>query len=297
VPHHKATTPPKRLRILEDEELTALYGRPAFTPEDRVHVFALTQPEHEALQLFGHLHTQLFFLLQLAYFKANQQFFVFTLDDVADDVEYVLTQFFAPAARPTVTQISKPTLLKQHALILHLCTYRLCTATDREHMRLRALRAAKISSQPIYVFRDLLQYVSEQRLVAPGYTVLQDMVSQALTAEEQRLTTILQSQVSAQDRVALDRLFDDSQGLYVITQLKQEPKDFSRGEMRREVARGDVLRPLYHLATRILPQLAISNEGIKEYAALVAYYSVFRLKQLDLWMVYLYLLCFVLHRY
>ena len=46
-----------------------------------------------------------------------------------------------------------------------------------------------------------------------------------------------------------------------------------------------------------MPQLEISNEGIKYYASLVSYYSVFRLQQLDPWLVYLYLLCFVTHRY
>lgn len=67
--------------------------------------------------------------------------------------------------------------------------------------------------------------------------------------------------------------------------------------MRREIARGEELRPLYQLATRVLPHLAISNEGINYYASLVSYYSVFRLKQLDPVTVHLYLLCFVFHRY
>ncbi len=46
-----------------------------------------------------------------------------------------------------------------------------------------------------------------------------------------------------------------------------------------------------------MPCLDISNESIKYYASLVTYYSVFRLKQLDAWLVHLSLLCFVYHRY
>jgi TnpA family transposase len=67
--------------------------------------------------------------------------------------------------------------------------------------------------------------------------------------------------------------------------------------MRQEIRRAEQLRPLYQLAARIMPHLEISNEGIKYYASLVSYYSVFRLQQFDPWMVYLYLLCFVIHRY
>ena len=40
-----ATTPPKRLFILDDEEIEALYARPCFTIDARPNGFALTQPE------------------------------------------------------------------------------------------------------------------------------------------------------------------------------------------------------------------------------------------------------------
>ena len=95
----------------------------------------------------------------------------------------------------------------------------------------------------------------------------------------------------------LKRLLDDPQGLYEITLLKREPRDFSLGEIKREIGRGEQIRPLYHLAKQVLPHLDISNESIKYYASLVTYYSVFRLKQLDEQVVDIYLLCFVYHRY
>ena len=89
----------------------------------------------------------------------------------------------------------------------------------------------------------------------------------------------------------------NSEGLCEITQLKREPKDFSLSEIKREINRGDQIHRLYHLAKRLLPELKVSNESIKYYASLVTYYSVFRLKQLDEQMVYVYLLCFAYHRY
>ena len=79
--------------------------------------------------------------------------------------------------------------------------------------------------------------------------------------------------------------------------LKREPKDFSLGEIKREIHRGEQIRNLYRLAEKLLPHLLISNESIKYYASLVTYYSVFRLKRFDQFLVYLYLICFVYHRY
>ena len=108
---------------------------------------------------------------------------------------------------------------------------------------------------------------------------------------------MLHTLLSSEERVALDALLIETDDLYTITLLKRQPKDFSLGEMRREMTRGEHLVHLYTAARRIVPQLDISREGITYYSSLVSYYSVFRLKQLDTWIVYLYLLCFVIYRY
>jgi TnpA family transposase len=287
----------KRLRILSDEELEALYGRPRFTPDERDLYFTLTQSEQESLQLFLGVHAQLSFLLQVAYFKAKQRFFAFTLDEVEDDMQYALNRFFPQTGRPHLRKISRPTLLKQHDMILRLYQYRRSAAHERHQLAKHAEAVAKLSSKPIYIFRALLQFLSERRLIIPAYTVLQDIVGQAITVEEQRLAVIIQLHVTADDQHALDQLVADTDGLYTITRLKKAPKDFSLGEMRREIQRGEDLRPLYQLASRVLPALAISNEGVKYYASLVAYYPVFRLKQFDHATRSLYLLCFIFHRY
>ncbi|ETW95400.1 MAG: transposase [Candidatus Entotheonella factor] len=131
----------------------------------------------------------------------------------------------------------------------------------------------------------------------PGYTSMQDIIGQALTYEQDRLATILSRYLSRSDKQRLNELLEDSAGLYEITQLKREPKDFSAGEIKREIQRGDQIRDLYLLADKLLPDLDISNESIKYYASLVNYYSVYKLKRFDELTTYLYLLCFVYHRY
>src|SRR6266436_7683449 len=292
------TLPPKRLHILDNEEIEALYGRPCFTGDERTHVFTLTQPEKDLLASFTHLPIQLYFLLQLGYFKAKQLFFTFTFDDVGEDVTYLLERYFPATPLPELRMLNKRTILKQRQRILELFGYRLCTPTDRHDLFLRAQQAARISSKPIYVLRELLHYLTEHCLVKPGYTLLQEeLVGKALTAEVKRLATMLQTLLSSEECVALDALLTETDELSTITLLKRQPKDFSLGEMRREMTRGEHLVQLYTVARQIVPKLGISREGITYYSSLVSYYSVFRLKQLDTRIVYLYLLCFVVHRY
>ncbi|HUM67679.1 MAG TPA: DUF4158 domain-containing protein, partial [Chloroflexota bacterium] len=168
---------------------------------------------------------------------------------------------------------------------------------DRQQLQLIAQQVAKVDSQPIYILRELLHRLAEQRLIAPGYTFLQDTVGQALQYEQNRLIAVANAHLSDDDKAALNKLLSNPHGLYEITRLKREPKDFSSQEITQEIKRGEQIQALYGAAKRLLPHLDISNESIKYYAGLVTYYSVYQLNQLDQQLVSIYLLCFVYHRY
>jgi hypothetical protein len=234
--------------------------------------------------------------LQLGYFKARQLFFSFSLEQVEEDVRFIRARYFSDILL-TDLEITKVTRLKQQRLILELCGYRHCGAKERRQLDVKARQAAMIIAKPVYIFRELIHYLAKQRIVMPGYSSLQDTVSRALSHEQARLIALVQAQLKPFDVEALQQLLADTEGLYEVTQLKREPKDFSVTEIKREIARGERLSHLYWLARALLPELKISNESIKYYASLVGYYSVYRLKALNEWMVYLYLLCFAFHRY
>ncbi len=59
----------KRLKILGDDEIDALYGRLRFTYEERVQYFSLSLAEKTALDELHSTKSKIFFLLQLGYFK------------------------------------------------------------------------------------------------------------------------------------------------------------------------------------------------------------------------------------
>ena len=71
----ETNTTPKRLKILGNDEIEALYGRPRFTPEERVHYFSLSERETAALAQFHTTKSRLYYILQLGYFKARHLFF------------------------------------------------------------------------------------------------------------------------------------------------------------------------------------------------------------------------------
>lgn len=290
------TTTQKRLRILGEDEIEFLFGMPHFTQEERVEYFLLSALEKSALEEFQSFKSKIYFILQLGYFKAKHFFLSFGFQEVQEDVTYIKEQYF-PNFQGSELGISKITRLKQQQTILKLCKYVSCDKQQRQYLKTKARHLAVLSTKPIYIFRELINYLEQNRITIPAYSFMQDIIGQALTYEQTRLVTITHHYLKACDVKALKSLLEDSSGLYEITLLKHEAKNFSTGEIKREIFRGQKLSYLYKLAQLVLPNLNISNESIKHYASLVLFYSVQRLKQLNEWVVYVYLLCFIHHRY
>jgi len=286
----------KRLQILGNDEIANLYGLPHFTPEEQSEYFELSPRETAAIEQLHSIKSRIYGILQLGYFKARHRFFVFSFPSVVADAQHIQTRYF-PTFELTEFEPTKVTRLKHQRIILELCNYRTCDEAERQALMSKAQQAARVGGKPIYIFRELMHYLEEQRIVAPGYSFMQDVVGQSIAYEQGRLVAVVERHLASADAEALNWLIEDAPGLYEITQLKREPKDFSLGEVKREISRSDQIQSLYHLAQTLLPALEISSESIKYYASLVTYYSVFQLKQLAPNMMQVYLLCFVYHRY
>ena len=76
--------------------------------------------------------------------------------------------------------------------------------------------------------------MARQRIIVPGYSFMQETVGKAITYEQNRLIAIMRNHFTRTDIEALKQLLKDSSGLYEITQLKHEPKDFTAGEIKCE---------------------------------------------------------------
>jgi len=83
-----------RLKILGDDEIEALYGRPHFTDDERLEYFVLAPTEKAALEQLHSIKSRIYFILQLGYCKSHHMFFVFDLPDVAEDARFVQGQYF-----------------------------------------------------------------------------------------------------------------------------------------------------------------------------------------------------------
>lgn len=95
----------------------------------------------------------------------------------------------------------------------------------------------------------------------------------------------------------LKLLLEADEGMYKVSVLKHEPKDFSYKELQREVERRKFFQPLHDFAQHFLTMAGLSNESGKYYAKLVKFYTVYKLQRMAQDTVHLYLLCFAYHRF
>jgi Domain of unknown function (DUF4158) len=285
-----------RLSILTRAEIDELYALPRFTDEDRHAYFELGDAEQQLVQART-LSIALHLVLQLGYFKAKFQFFTYDLPAVADDLRYILARHFPDEAPPAVPIPSAPTRRALQQGILDLFGFRVCEGAAKADLEKRAQRLAMLSTQPAFILRECLQYLKHERIVAPTYSFLQDMVGRLVAAERQRVSALLERALTKSIAQQLDAMLEADDSLYQVTLLKREPKDFSYKELLQESDRRTFFAPLYAFAQRFLDTTGISADSIRYYASLVTYYTVYKLRRMNPGVARLYLLCFAYHRF
>ena len=148
-----------RLAILSAQEIDELYGLPRFTEDDRQLYFDFSTPEKIALEART-FSVGVYLALELGYFKAKRQFFPFEQDEVLGDLQHIVERYFPGRTMDAVKLPSRPTRMANLQAILELFGYRTCDASAKAELEQKAQRIAALSTQPLYILRESLQYLT-----------------------------------------------------------------------------------------------------------------------------------------
>jgi len=288
----------ERLTILSEAEKTALYGIPYFDDFQRIEFFAMTEAELSiALQRKG-LLKQIYCLLQIGYFKAKKAFFQFSLDDVApEDIAFLLQRYFPEKTLAAVTPLSSREYYTQRNEIAALFDCRLWTDNDLPALFGKAKLLARTDVTTTFLLAELMVYLVEQRIVRPGYSTLQTIIRDALSAERERLEQLVESALTDTTREELAQLLVRENTLSDLAALKQDAKSFRYRQMELERQKRLTLAPLYAIAKELLPSFEISQLNIAYYASLANFYTIYDLRRFKSGQTNLYLLCYAWQRY
>lgn len=287
----------ERLTILSEAEKTALYGIPGFDDFQRVEFFAMTEAERSlAFQRRGILK-QVYCLLQIGYFKAKQAFFQISLDDVPpEDVTFLLQRYF-PGKTLTAEPLSVKEYYAQRREIVALFGYRLWTDNDLPALRDKAKLLARTDVTPTFLLAELMVFLIGQRIVRPGYSTLQTIIRDALSAERERVEQLVETALTDAARDALQQLLVRENTLSDLAALKQDAKSFRYRQIGLERQKLLTLAPLYAIAKVLLPSLDLSQLNIAYYASLANFYTIYDLRRFKPGQTNLYLLCYAWQRY
>jgi TnpA family transposase len=286
----------KLLTVLSDAEQFALYGLPDFDDRQRLTYLSLSGPELALASSRPGLHAQVWCALQIGYFKAKHAFFRFNWDDAQEDCTFVLTRYFKdqPFHRQAITKHEHYT---QRTMIAALFSYRLWSADFLTQLAHQAAQIVRRDVTPGFIVAELIAWLNECKIVRPGHTTLQTLISEALSTERGRLGGLLAEMLDESARQALAQLLVRDDTLSELAALKQDAKNFKWRQMANEREKRARLEPLYLIARTLLPRLAVSQRNLHYYASLANFYTVYDLRRLKAEQTHLYLLCYAWQRY
>jgi TnpA family transposase len=286
----------RRRFILTELEQQFYYQRPIFDDEDRDAFFRLDEKDRSLIKNISPA-SGIYTILQLGYFKAKQQFFQVTYPEVQYDIHWIQYNYY-----PSKTIIKKlPSRNIQTAIknkIAKAMEYQTNTTMIKVYLIEQAKFFAKQYNDPAIIFKELFLCLKHNKMLLPGYTTVQDIISQASNQEEKRLLQILSERLTASVKDQLENLLSrEKEKLNKIRDLKQDLSGFNYTAMKQQIYLHKDNESLYQFSKTILPDFQISEQNIHYYADCINYYSTYELTQLQKPMYYLYLLCYIYHRY
>jgi TnpA family transposase len=290
------TAKSKRLSVLSEAEQEALYGLPDFDDGQQLDFLSLSEAELALATSRPGIPAQVYCILQISYFKAKQTFFRFNWLEVENDVAFVLSRYCQEETfeRKAITDHEHYT---QRKLIAKLFG---CRQWSGEFFAQLAKQAAQIALRdvtPGFVAAELIVWLNKHKIIRPGYTTLQDLISDALSTERRRLADLLAQVLDDAGKAALAQLLVRDDTLSQLAALKQDAKDFGWRQMIREREKRATLEPLHKMAKALLPKLGVSQQNLLYYASLANFYTVHDLRNLKADQTHLYLLCYAWQRY
>ena len=254
------TAKSERLSVLSDAEQEALYGVPNFDEGQQLEYLALSETELALVNSRPSLHAQVHCILQIGYFKAKRAFFAFDWDEVAEDCAFVTSRYFQDQA-VALLPISKHERYAQRDGITALAGYQSWSSASLLWLASLAEQLVRRDVTPSFVAMELVAALGERKIIRPGYTTLQEIVSGALTAERRRLGGLLDGLLDEPPKAALAQLLVHEDTLSELAVLKQDAKNFGHQHMNRERDKREMLAPLHHTAKELLQRLEISRQN------------------------------------
>ena len=287
----------EHLEVLTPAERAAYYEAPDFNEEQHYEFLTLSQSELDLVMSRRSWSARVYCCLQIAYFKAVNLFFKVAWSEFSNKtISFILEQYFYDQ-KIKLSRITDYEYYTQCTAIAELYSFRMWESQFSDPLLDKANELVKLNVNQQFIALELLTYLKQQKIIRPQYTTLQSIVITAVNTEKSRINNLLIEQITPEESTLIIALVSNESTLSELAAIKQDAKDFKPRMLIQECRKLNIMRPIYQIATRILPGLSVSKNNINNYGAFIHYYSAHDLrKRIKLGQTYLYILCYIHHR-
>ncbi len=282
----------KRIHILSADEIKELYDRLVFNPAEREEYFTLDGDVLGMLYDLDKFEIKLYLIILIGYFRAKPVVPKFTLRDVKEDVNYICKTYF-PDKKPKYSAIGKSTRFKLVDKMLSILGFRKLVKQQQKELVKRLRDIATICSYPDYMFDECLVFFGQKRIGLAGYTTLQDIITEALTAERQRTERILSKHMTDITHQRLKKILNTKGALNSLSVYKGSAKDFTPRELDQEIKTHNTIKEVYYELKILIEKLGLSQGNFNYYASIIHHQSIYKIRRYTEWQGILYVACYL----
>lgn len=287
----------KRIKILTNNEINELYQLPAFTSAEREEYFSLDKDLRRKVNGITKLENIIYMILLIGYFRYKPVAHDISEKNAKKDIKYIVQQYYPRINNDVCLTISKRTKSRLINSMLSILGFRQLTAPLKASLMIRLKDVVTICMDPKYVFDELLAFLGQNRIALPGYSTIQDLISEALNYERERVSSIISNKMSGSTAEKLKSILHDDGKLNGIRGYSGAAKDFSSSEIDKELCTHNTISEVYYEIKDLINELKISQGNMDYYSTIVKHSSAFTLKRHPKWQGILYLCCYLYFRY
>ncbi|ECG1390739.1 TPA_asm: Tn3 family transposase [Salmonella enterica subsp. houtenae serovar 45:g,z51:-] len=287
----------KRIRILTNNEINELYQIPSFSAVEREEYFSLDKELRTIINGISKIENRIYMILIIGYFRYKP-----VIHDISDlktkkNIKYIVQEYYPKINHNLQITISKRTKSRLTRSMLSILGFRQLTPELKKALIIRLKDVATICMDPKYILDELLAFLGQQRIALPGYSTVQDLISEVLNYERLRISNIISKQMTNATAEKINSILHNEGKLNEIRGYSGNAKDFSPSEIDKELCTHSVIGDIYYEVKNVINALDISPGNMNYYATIVKHSTTFSLKRHPKWQGILYLCCYLYFRY
>lgn len=291
--------PYQKLQLLTPTELLDIYSSPVLNEIELREHFTFNSDETKILKKYSNASDAVYFAICLVFFKKKHTLINFNYQDVTQERRHIMARYLPYKNIPKYFPKDRRIIAKIENHVLALCNYQRYTEETCTKLNLKKdlLKLAVNHPRQRQLCKAFLDLLIKNRIAIPGYTTIQNIVSEAWNQENNRVISSYLRYTSKTQRNLIGFLLIKTEKHHNIISIKQEMKSFNTNELWSEIEKYNRLKPIFKIARNTLPKMQLPTATINYYASLINYYNGTRLKNLDTNLAQFYLLCYSYTRY